>query len=163
MHLTNAQYTTLANAIRASADPEVVAALAIRNDNGLAALYNADSTVVVYKTSVTVDEIGKAFDWAGVEALTTANNERLQTFRNFVTTTMDPRRADLRSFFDNVFSVAAGATTRTKLAALWKRTATKFEALYTTGPGAGTTADPAALVVEGTLTSTEVGYALNNF
>ena len=52
MELTNQQYTTLAAHIRANATPAVVAALAIRNDNGIKDEYNKTSATKAWRYAV---------------------------------------------------------------------------------------------------------------
>jgi hypothetical protein len=52
----------------------------------------------------------------------------------------------------------SGAATRDALSALWRRAATRGEALYATGTG--TTATPGVLVFEGTISDANIGAAL---
>ncbi len=54
--LTPEQQATLAADICASTDPDVVAALAARNDSLLAEIYNGPSTFVVWSSSVPPEE-----------------------------------------------------------------------------------------------------------
>jgi hypothetical protein len=159
MNLTDAQKATLKTHILASANADVIAARTIRNDVELARLYNLNSSFIVYKTSVTLNAIGLAFEYTGVAALTSANNERLNVFANYNPVSADPRRSDVRQFFEDVFSVAAGATTRANLIALWKRPATVAESVFTTGTGSD--AVPGALVVEGTISVSEISAVMN--
>ena len=160
MALTTAQSTTLAAHIRASTDGDVIAALAIRNDTEMARLYNLETAFVAWKPSVTVDEIGMAFDYAEVANKTSGDNERLQVFRAYNTDSVDPSRLDIRDFFDDVFSAAGGVNTRAALAILWTRFVTVTEEIFTTGTG--TQGDPGTLDFVGTVSSTDIGQALNN-
>lgn len=52
MELTNGQNNTLASHIRANQTPAVIAALAIRNDNGIAAEYNKASATKAWRYAV---------------------------------------------------------------------------------------------------------------
>ncbi len=54
--LTTQQLTTLASAIRADTDQAVIDALAIRNDVALAELYNAATTHVVWRSTLTPEQ-----------------------------------------------------------------------------------------------------------
>jgi hypothetical protein len=159
MALTAQQQTTLANAIKASTDPVVTAALLIRDDVTLTNWCNAASTFVAWKTFVALGEVGKTFIATAIAAITAGNNDKLTSYALWNPTGVNPSRADTRAFFDDIFSVAAGATTRTALLALWKRFATNAERAFATGTG--TDATPGNVVWEGMLTITEVSTALN--
>jgi len=159
MTLTTAQKTTLAADIRANTDPDVVAALAVRGDADIAMLYNLPSAFAVYQSSVSLKQIGESLDYSNVADLTSANNERLNVFRAYNDESADPRRVDIRAFFDDVFSGAQGTETRANLALLWQRIATIAEEIFATG--AGTQGNPGALVFEGQLSANDVGEALN--
>lgn len=160
MALTTEQSTTLAAHIRASSDPVVVAALAIRGDGDIAIEYNKETSFVAYKPSVTVDEIGVAFDYAEVANKTSGDNERLQVFRAYNQDSIDPSRDDIREFFDDVFSAAGGVNTRANLAILWVSLVNLTEQIFATGTGTG--GDPGTLVFAGTISGNDVSTALNN-
>lgn len=109
---------------------------------------NATTTFVVWKNSVAINEIGEAFVGSEFAGLTTANTSRLQAFAQFLTSNIvRPSNANVRAVFDNVFSGAGGAGTRTALDALWRRNATLAESLLATGTG--TTLSPATLSSNG--------------
>ena len=157
--LNSAQLATLRAEILASSDPAVVAARAIRNDSGLAEIYNANTTTIVWKSSVTAAAVGEAMRSSEVAGLTTANTNRLMVMVQYSGGAFSPSRADTRAGFDDVFSGAGGVQTRTALLALWKRPARRIEALFC---GVGTDAVPAILVVEGVLSAGQIGDAMNN-
>lgn len=159
MALTEAQRVSLAAHIRANTDQNVVDALAIRNDTELTRLYNLDSLFYVYRPSVTIQQIGAAFDWSEVEGNTSVENERLNVFRAYFEESVDPSRQDIRAFFDGVFSGAGGTNTRASLADLWVRFATVAESVFASG--VGTIGDPGALDFIGFITTNDVGMALN--
>lgn len=147
MPLTEAQRQTLKTDILAHPDSQ---ALYDAGDlSGLAALYNALSApaFIAWKTLVTITEIGRSFVGTELAGLTTADNARLQTIALYSAGGVNPTLADQRAFFDDVFSGAGGTQTRTKLAVLWRRTATRLEQLYATGTG--TDLSPATLVIFG--------------
>jgi hypothetical protein len=108
----------------------------------------ASPEFVVWKTAVPRNEVGKAFVASALAAITAGNNDKLANFAAW-NDSVNPSRADQRAFFDDIFSVAAGATTRTALLALWKRPATYIEKLYATGTGSD--ASPATMTFEGSL------------
>lgn len=154
--LTDAQLATLAAAIRASADPDVVAALAIRNDVGLADLYNRNSTFVVWRTAVEPAEYREAIVWADCDALSAAKARSWEWITGQMSLPLDPSKANVRAGLADVWPVG---TTRTQLLAVAKRYATQAERLYATGTG--TTATPGLLGWEGQLGHWDVSKALN--
>ena len=124
--------------------------------SGLAAALNANSSpaFIVWKSAVTVRETGKVFDgteWAG---MTAANHTRLTDVALWVSMGYDPSKADIRAMFNDIWSGAGGTNTRANLLALWKRTATRAEAVFATGTGSD--ASPATLVYEGTVAFQEL-------
>lgn len=156
--LTDAQLLTLKAAILAETDPQFVQWRDVEGATGmLAEWYNGDSTFVVWKTSVPKDEVGKAFQANALASITAGNNDKLANFAAW-NDMVFPNRADQRAFFDDVFSVAAGATTRANLLALWKRFATRGERIFATGTG--TDAAPGQLVYEGRISDYDVVRAL---
>lgn len=158
--MTELQLQALATSIRSSVDSEIVAALAIRNDFRLMELYNAPSGKIVWRSSVSKNEVGKAFVASALAAITAANNDKLANFVAW-NETVEPSRADQRAFFDDIFSVAAGATTRAALNALWRRPATRAENIFAVGTG--TDASPASLVWEGVVSLNDISDALNRY
>lgn len=141
------------------ADPALAALMAQGAELELANQLNRPAVpdFVVWRTAVTINEVGKAFVATGLSAMTSLNNDRLVSFALY-NQSVDPSRADQRAFFDDVFSPTSGASTRTALAALWKRVATRVEKVLATGTG--TTASPATLGFEGTISPADVGLAI---
>lgn len=133
------------------------------NSDGNTTIANAYNTTAspdfwVYRTDVLITEIGNAFNGTELAGLTTANNTRLQTVAAF-STVVNASLANRRAFFDDIFSGAGGTNTRAALAVLWRRLARRVEKLYATGTGS--TASPATMNYEGTLTFEDVGAARN--
>lgn len=161
MALTQAQLPALKAAILAETDPAFVEYRTAGAVGAMADFYNADSAFVVFKTTEQMDNVGKAVNYVAFEALTTANLEKLNTFRTLNEVTIAPVRSDVRSFFANVFSGALGGqgqATRDALDALWRRFAKRGERIYATGTG--TTLAPGALVYEGDVSIDNVVQAL---
>jgi hypothetical protein len=158
MSLTDAQYTTLANHIRSNTDPDVVAALAIRNDTELARLYNLDSSFYVWRSSVTPDEYRGAMVWTEVDTLNAGNARIWEWVTNYFTGNLDASDANVRQGIADAFG--AGTTTRANLLALGKRLASVYETVFSTGTGAEN--DPGIAVVEGVVSVNDISKALNN-
>jgi len=116
----------------------------------------ASPAFIVWKTAVPRNEVGKTFVATALAAITAGNNDKLNNFAAW-NEVINPSRLDQRQFFDDVFSVTAGASTRAALLALWKRSANVLEKLFATGTGSD--ASPATMVVEGTINYQEVEQA----
>lgn len=156
--LTTQQLQTLKTAINAN---PIWVAYPMTGDGyfDLAKVLNLQATpsFTVWKTNVSINAVGKAFNGTELAGLTTGNQTRLQTLALYLASGVDPSNAGNRAFFDDVFSGAGGTNTRAALLALWKRFATSFEKIYATGTGSD--ASPATLVVEGAVTASEVQAA----
>ena len=128
----------------------------------IAAAYNAlaSPAYTVWKTRVTIGEVGKKFNGTELAGLSTLNNTRLQTLAVFLVDGVNPSLPDNRQFFDDIFSGAGGVTTRANLLALWKRLASRIEKLLATGTGSD--ASPAILGFEGTISYNDVHDARNS-
>jgi hypothetical protein len=158
--MTPAQLQTLRTAIDAETDPAFVTARTLGQTSLMAGFYNSGSAFVVWKATVQTAEVGKAVNYIAVEAMTDANRNRINTFYGMNPAQFEPR-SDVRTYWDNTFSGALGGqgqATRDALSALWRRAATRGEALYATGTG--TTATPGVLVFEGTISDANIGAAL---
>jgi hypothetical protein len=163
MALTTAQLATLKTAILAETDATFVGYRTNGQTTLMADWYNAPSnpSFIVYRRSVSTDEVGKTVNYVAVEALTDLNRGRIDTFYVMNPLSFSPERSDIRTFWANVFSGALGGqgqATRDALEALWRRTATRGERLYATGTG--TTVAPGALVFEGAITDADITAAL---
>ena len=126
MSLTPAQLATLKADILLDA---TLAALPNTAD-GAFAIADAYNLVVpawiVWKTNVSINDVGKKFNGTELAGLTTGNQSRLQTIAAFLDGGVNPSLLDNRQFFDDVFSGAGGTTTRDNLLALWKRSALRY-------------------------------------
>lgn len=159
--LTPAQKTTLKADIIANPDLNSKP----NNTDGafdIAALYNLNATpsFTVWKTNVSIDDVGKKLNGTELAGLTTANNTRLQTIAIFLAGGVNPAVPDNRQFFDDVFSGAGGTNTRANLLVLWKRLASRVEKLYATGTGSD--ASPATMTFEGPISYQDVDQARNS-
>lgn len=166
MSLTLQQRATLAADIISSTDPAVVAARANpRNDTELTRLYNLPSTFIVWRTLVTESEItrntsAEATTWSWTAYIARSQGERDAWARMFNgVQSVNPSLLNVRNAFADIFSGAPGAAQRTHLQAVCKRPALRTEALFATGTG--TTTTPGLLGWEGSITTEDMGKALN--
>ena len=128
----------------------------------IATAYNltASPAFTVWKTLVSIKQIGDKFNGTELAGLTTANQTRLQTVALFSAEGVNPSLVDRRQFFDDIFSGVGGATTRANLLVLWKRLATRAEKLFATGTGSDPS--PATMTFEGNLSYQDVLTARNS-
>jgi hypothetical protein len=161
MALTPAQLTTLKAAILA--DP-VLAAKPMNSDGDfdIAVAFNspASPSFTVWKSNVSIEDTGQAFNGTELAGLTTANNTRLQTIAHYLLNGYNASLPDVRQMFNDIFSGAGGTVTRANLLVVWKRFATRGEKLYATGTGSD--AVPATLVFEGSISPQDVNSARNS-
>ncbi|TFH47917.1 MAG: hypothetical protein E4H01_07355 [Lysobacterales bacterium] len=136
MALTPAQLITLKADILA--DP-TLSALPNNSDSSfeIARVYNLAATpeFILWRKSVGISEVGRAMRNSDIANLTTANNARLQTLSMYSGDIFDASNTDTRQGFDDIFSVAGAAPTRAALLVIWKRSASRAEKLFATGPG----------------------------
>lgn len=155
MSLTAAQLATLKADI--IADP-ILNAKPNNSDGAydIAAAYNlqASPNFTVWKSLVAIQSTGQAFNGTELAGLTTLNNTRLQTVAQYLPGGYNAALADVRQFFNDIWSGAGGTNTRANLLALWKRLATRGEKLYAVGTGSDPS--PATLVFEGLITVQDV-------
>lgn len=156
--LSTAQQATLKASILA--DGTLAAAVTAGDDMTVAAAYNAAAApaFVVWKSNVSIGQVGDKINATELAGLTTANVTRLQAIAQYAPNGVNPSLADRRQGFDDIFSGAGGTITRPALLALWKRTATRAEKALATGTGSDAT--PATLTSEGSLSPNEVSTIL---
>jgi len=154
MSLTPAQITTLAADI--AADATLAAAGAAGSDNVITAAYNADNAADAkcWRTALSAAEIYDAVNWT--ELIGRSAGER-DAFKLLLSReTLDTSRANVRQGFQDIFSGAGGANTRTALVAAAQRVMTRAERLFATGPVGGAF----TCTFEGNVTDAEVAKAL---
>lgn len=154
MALTTAQRTTLAAHIRANSDPTVAAALAVRNDNAIVTVYNADSALLVWRTNIEPDEYRGALDWTEVDNLTVGRARIWEWLTQNMTVSINASKPNVRAGLNNAFN---NTTTKTNLLAIANRLATLAESIF-----ADIAQSPGVLVFEGLITAEDVGRALND-
>lgn len=170
--LTPQQMATLKTYLTTTTDPTLQALVAARADGDIAGNLNSNlSTCVVWRKLVTLDEytgtvspIATSFAYSGTGGLISRSQGELVSFIVMFLNprqAVDPSLANVRAAFTDIFSGAGAAAVnnRNHMAAISKRTATRFEGLYTTGTCTDTT--PGQLVLEGPVTTEVVARALN--
>lgn len=159
MALTPAQLTILKTSIQAdgtfgpifnSASFNSDQAVDIANAYNL----NASPAFTVWRTAVTIEATGQAFNGAELAGMTTGNQTRLQTIAQYLANGYNAGLADVRQMFNDIWSGAGGTNTRANLLLLWKRLATRAEKLYAVGTGSD--ASPAVLGFEGAISYQDV-------
>lgn len=162
MSLTTTQLSALKTSILAETDPSFVTWRQANNEAAMAGWYNANATpaFVLWRTSVTVAQVGLAINSGELAGLTTANNSRLQTMAAYSGGAFNPSATDVRTGFDSVFSGAGGVLTRAALLAAWKRPARRIERLYAVGTGSD--ASPAIPAWEGTVSVQQISDAMGD-
>lgn len=167
--LTQDQKVTLKSAILAETDPAFVQYRNNGQTQQMADFFNVDASPAYYVRRKTLSrheiltgtsDDGTVFSWAGGAYITRAQGER-DAFREMFNDTgnVDPWLPTIQAAFNDIFSGAGGATNRTHIVAMSRRTATRAEKLFSTG--AGTKVSPSVLGPSDKLTDTEIIAALS--
>jgi hypothetical protein len=157
--LTTAQLTTLKAAILAETDATFVD---YRSQGATGAMANwlnqiTNPAWIVWRTDVSPNEYRDAITWTEVDALTTGSKYRIWEWLTMsMTAPIDFSRLNVRQGLQDCW--ASNTTTRASLLVVAKRTATRAEKLFSTGTG--TTATPATLGFEGSLSPDDIVSAL---
>lgn len=181
--MNDTQLQAIAAALRAEADAAVVAALSIRDDVTLADWLNADSTFVVWRSLTPTNELANAINWSAFTPADAADGTQLWLNRAMacqgkqfniqnlllaaqgqLASGLPNIRQALNDALTNIPAGAGGAMLSAAWAAvrtLMQRPARRVERIFATG--AGTSATPGVLVVEGAASITDVSTALNRF
>lgn len=159
MALTSAQYATLKAAILADPTLNAYPNTDDGNYDMCAQKLNvaASPAWVVWRDDVSILETGQTFNGAEWAGLTSANISRLACVASYLLEGYNAAKADVRAMFDDIWSGAGGANTRTALLALWKRNALLGEKILATGTGS--TASPATMGYVGNISPTDVQIA----
>lgn len=159
--LLDLQLPALKAAIEAETDPAFVS-LRQQGATGLMAEWlNGPSSKIVWRTSVTQDEImSNGFDWVRVDNLSVGKARIWEWLFANEASSFNPSKANVRAGIDEVWKgTAADLAVRAAVYVHCKRPATRAEAVYATGTG--TTENPATLGWEGIVSDYDVTRALN--
>lgn len=181
MSLTTAQLATFKLAINAETDPTLVAARTAGATGAIQAWYNTSGTYIVWSTVTPTVVLFDAVIWANMTptdipdgtALWANRSHQCQgkqfnlqtmlTGREFLGTGRANIRAGLQDALTQLPSGVSGALVGAGWPAVrtaMQRPATKVEAIFATGVGAGTAATPGVLVLDGLITEYDVIQAL---
>ena len=165
MALTPEQLQTFRAALFAETNPVVVAALAEGSFGIATDYYNAEATpaYTVWKTRVELEEItSNGFDWVRVDNLSVGKARIWEWMFGSESKSINPSKPNIRAGIAEVWKgTAADLAVQAVVLGHCKRPATLFESLFVTGTG--TTADPAQLGWEGTLSLNDLSDALNGY
>lgn len=157
MALTVDQRATLAAHIRANTDPDIVAAVAIRDDQAVAAHYNQVSAFYVWREAVPSEEYREAITWTEVDTLNAGAARIWEWITQNMTAPLDATKTNVRQGIADAFG--APTSTRAALIAVGKEQATLCESIFATGTG--TEGAPGVREFVGTLPVDDVSRALN--
>ena len=157
MALDITQRSILAAHIRANSDPAVVAALAIRDDQAIAAKYNEDSTFWVWRESVSPEEYREVMVWTEVDTMNAGDARIWEWITQNMTAPVDATKTNVRQGIQDAFQTSA--STRAALVAVGKELTSLCESIFATGTG--TEGDPGVRAFVGELPVDDVSRALN--
>lgn len=160
--LTTGQLQTLKAAILAETNTTFVALRAANDETGMADWLNAASTFIVWRTSVTQDEIMQnGFDWTRVDNLSFGKARIWEWMFNNEARAINPSNSNVRAGIESVWvGTAADLAVRASVYAHCKRAASRAERVFATGTG--TDASPGLLGWEGYVTAQTVSDALRS-
>lgn len=160
MALSNGQLATMKADIAANSDLNQHPNDPDGNEE-IARKYNLTAVpdFIVWKTRVTITQVGDAINGTELAGLTQVNVTRLQAIADHSPDGVNPSLTDRRQFYADVFSGAGGALTRANLDTLWRAKATRSQKLYATGTG--TTPSPGTMTYQAPITRDDVQQARN--
>jgi len=126
MSLTNSQLATFKAAILA--DSNLAAARAAGDHGAIAAYYAGASAGTIWRPSIPTPELNTAIVWSEFAVLTALQQNTYMAL--IAPGAVDATKANVRGGFTTVFGAAT--TSRANLTTIAQRTATRFEALFTT-------------------------------
>jgi len=141
------------------AEPSLTQAVLTGNDAMIAAWCNSAAVPAfsVYRTDVTAEELGNAWQGTDIDGMSALNMQRLQLLlASSPSGVFNMSRSDRRAGFENPFGTNANNGSRVAMRAMWRRPATNAEKVFATGPGSD--ASPATMVFEGSVSVDEAGH-----
>ena len=158
--LTTQQLTTLKAAILAETDKAFVPISTANDEQGMADWYNGASPTIVWRTSITKDEIyANGFNWVAIDDVAEPKwRVWIEMFDNAQGATK-PDKANVRAGIAEVWKGnATKLAVQTYVLDKCKRAATRAEALFASGTG--TSGSPSVMGFEGTISAQRVSDAL---
>ena len=155
--MTPEQLSTLRAAVLA--DPTLSAVG--RNDTELARLLNLPTAFVVWRSSVSQDEIMQnGFDWVRVDNLSVGKARIWEWLFDNDQRSINPSKVNVRAGIDEAWKgTAADLAVRAAVYVHCKRAATRAEQIL--GSGTGTDATPGTLGFEGDVSINDIGAMWN--
>lgn len=157
MALNVTQRATLAAHIRANTDPAVVAAVSIRDDQAVAAVYNQPSSFYVWRESVPAEDYREAIVWTEVDQLSAGAARIWEWITQNMTAPLNATSTNVRQGIADAFGPSTSS--RGNLIAVGKEQATLAESLFATGTGSENS--PGIRVFIGQVPVDDVSRALN--
>ena len=155
--LTDTKYQTLATALRAETNQTCIDALAIRNDVALTAWVNADSTQDAWNQAMTGKMLFEASDIGKFDNLTAGKRDAWRMMLDFQP--LDFARNKLRKAVVDTW----GATDSVAVLQACTRKATNGEKYLGGTSATENTVTAWKLAVPGSISMTDIQYALNRF
>lgn len=156
MALTQQQTATLRAAV--IAEPSLAQARNTGDDATIAAWLNTEWSPAfwVWRTNVTANETGNAWQGTDIDGMSALNMQRLQLLlASSPSGVFDMSRADRRAGFENPFGTNQNNVSRVAMRIVWKRPAKRAEKILATGTGSN--ADPAMMTFQGDVSVDEAG------
>ena len=153
----------------ATTEPTIATCISNGNDPCVEAWFNATTTFVVWRNSVTQDEYqsredtGTSFDWASTGGFIARSQGERDAWRTmFQPGFVDPSKANVIAAFNNIFSGSGvgAVANRAHLLAVSKRFATNAEKILATGTGTDIT--PGRMSFVGIVSTNDVSVILRN-
>ncbi len=156
MALSESQLIVFEADLLANTNPEIVAAIAVRDDTKVAEIYNSESSFIVWRESIEPDEYWEALDWTEVDNLTAGKARIWEWVTQGMTFPINAAKANVRAGLNNAFN---NTNSKANLLDIAREPASLIESLFATG--AGTLASPGVRTYKGTVSVSEVGRILN--
>lgn len=155
--MTPEQLSTLKAFVLASQDANITSAASSRNDTELARLLNLPSTKVIWRSSVSQDEIMQnGFDWVRVDNLSIGKARIWDWLFANSNRAINPTKANVRAGIAECWKgTAADLAVQATVFVHCKRFASVVEGVFATGTG--TDATPAVTSFEGSIGVGEIG------
>lgn len=161
MNLSESQIAALKSDILGNSDPVISQALIDGNNNAIVEWYNETTPGYrVWRSSLSRTEIYSVVDWSEIVNVGTGDLLAFQVM--LAEGVVAPSNANVRGGISSIFRLSGNGSapnTNSALLAAASRDATRAEKLFSSG-GAGTSANPATMEAEGSLSLQNVRDAL---
>lgn len=156
MTLTTQQLATLKTAIQA--EPAVAAFLAAGDDGSIAAYYNGLSATTAWMTSVPPRTLDEGADYSAFDTLAAGKRDAWALFLQYAPRDLSKNKN--RKVVTDVWGAATAASIAESILTAATRKATRAEELFGGNVGSTGTVSATKLAWEGTITGSDVAFAL---